>query len=85
MSPRTKWLIQVQYWVRTGRSVPSWCVERMDCVRRGERAEDCPSGIAGQHLRDEEHDHAQDPQRDQRQADSLEDEDRHAAIGRARW
>jgi hypothetical protein len=57
--------------------LPKLMRQRLDRRRRGQRPEDRPRGIAGQHLSREEHDHAQNPERDQAEADALEEEDEH--------
>ena len=67
-------LIQFQYWVSSGLSTPSWWSSAWTALgaASGPRIE--RAGIAGQDLAEHEHDHAQDPQRDQRQPEPLEDE-----------
>jgi hypothetical protein len=50
----------------------------------GQRAEDGPSDVAGQQLTGDEDDHAQQPQRDQREHQALQQKpgDRHASSSR---
>jgi hypothetical protein len=43
----------------------------------GERAEDAAGDVAGQHLRAEEDDDAEQPERDERETEPLEEEPRH--------
>ena len=56
-------------------------VERVDRARRRQRPEDRAPGIAREDLAEDEHDHAQEPQRDQREAETLEDEPDHVRSG----
>ena len=62
---------------------PQLMRQRRHRRRGGQRPQDRAGGVAGEHLGGEEHQHAQDPQGDQPQADALEDEDDHQAVLRA--
>ena len=73
-SPWTKFEIQSQYCVRIGWSVPSLWFSACDRRLRRERPEDVPPDVARQQLGREEHDHAQQQQRDERETEALEEE-----------
>jgi hypothetical protein len=55
-------------------------VDRRHRRRRRQRPQDRPARIPGQDLGGEEDDHAEDPQRDQAQANALEDEQGHQVL-----
>ena len=76
-SPRTAWLAQSRYCVTAGRSRPRSVVERVDRVLRGEAAEHVAPDVARQHLAEREHDHAQQPERDERERETAGEELQH--------
>ena len=65
-------IIQLQYWVISGRSTPRLMVQRQHGAFGGERAEDLPARVARQHRPREEDDQAQQDQGEQRQPQSLQ-------------
>jgi hypothetical protein len=75
MSPWTKPEIQSQYERLVDAEL---MVELLDGALVGQRPEDRPAGIAREHLPGEEHDQAQDPERDQGEAQALGDVGEHA-------
>ena len=83
MLPCSSPVIQVQYWVEQ-RPVHAELVvqgaHRALAAARLPRI--APPGIAGQHLAGEEHDHAEEPQRDQRQPEALQEVRRHVTPSR---
>ena len=73
-SPRRKWLIQSQYWTTSGRSSASALLIRVDVLLAREVAEHVAPDVARQQLRGREHDHAQEPQRDQGEREPFQQE-----------
>ena len=79
MSPVTKWLIQSQYCTSSGPVDAELVVQIGHGPGIGERPQDGPSHIPRQELPAGEDDHAEQPQRDQREQQPLRQasEDRH--------
>ena len=63
-----------RYCTISGRSVPSCWLSCVDRGLVGERAEDAPPHVAGQHLRGEEDEDAEQQQRDQAESEALGEE-----------